>query len=72
MLEASIVTWACGEEYGRWMQVKAVQEYMEELLEADQKFLVFYHHKVMGEGLQEVLNKWARPPLLLCVIQSIR
>ena len=39
------------------LQVKAVQEYLEDLLDQDQKFLVFYHHKVMGEGLQEVLNK---------------
>jgi hypothetical protein len=37
--------------------VKAVQNYVTELLDQDQKFLIFFHHKVMGEGLQETMNK---------------
>ena len=39
------------------MQVKAVQQYVTELLESDQKFLIFCHHKVLNDGIAEVLNK---------------
>ena len=34
-----------------------VQQYLEELLEQDVKFLVFCHHKVMNDGIAQVLNK---------------
>ena len=34
-----------------------VQQYLEELLEQDIKFLVFCHHKVMNDGIAQVLNK---------------
>ena len=36
-----------------------VQAYVEELLEAGEKFLVFCHHKVMIDGLLETLNRYA-------------
>ena len=39
------------------VQVKVVQQYLEELLEQDVKFLVFCHHKVMNDGIAQVLNK---------------
>lgn len=39
------------------LQVKVVQQYVEGLLLEDQKFLIFCHHKVMNDGIAEVLNK---------------
>ena len=45
------------------MQVKAVQEYLKELLEnTDQKLLVFAHHKELLDGVEFAMNKCA----LLC------
>lgn len=38
-------------------QVKVVQQYVTGLLDEDQKFLIFCHHKVMNDGIAEVLNK---------------
>jgi hypothetical protein len=38
-------------------QVKAVQDYVAELVEGDQKFLIFGHHKVLLDGIEFVLNK---------------
>ena len=48
-------------------QVRAVQEYVRELLELEVKFLIFAHHQVLLDGIQEVLNRCApllarRPP----------
>ena len=43
-----------------WVQVKAVQEYLKELLETtDQKLLVFAHHKDMLDGIEFIMNKSA-------------
>lgn len=42
------------------MQVKVVQQYVGELLDQDQKFLIFCHHKVMNDGIAEILNKCAQ------------
>ena len=40
------------------MQVKAVQEYLKELLEnTDQKLLVFAHHKELLDGVEFAMNK---------------
>ncbi|KAK9841983.1 hypothetical protein WJX81_002729 [Elliptochloris bilobata] len=39
------------------LKVKAVQEYVRELLDQEQKFLIFAHHRVLLDGIQEVLNK---------------
>ena len=42
------------------MQVKAVQEYLKELLEnTDQKLLVFAHHKELLDGVEFAMNKCA-------------
>ena len=44
----------------RWTraQVKAVQEYLKELLETtDQKLLVFAHHKDLLDGIEFIMNK---------------
>ena len=42
------------------MQVKAVQEYLKELLEnTDQKLLVFAHHKDLLDGVEFIMNKCA-------------
>lgn len=42
------------------VQVKAVQEYLKELLETtDQKLLVFAHHKDMLDGIEFIMNKSA-------------
>jgi len=48
-----------GEGGGDAAQVRAVQEYVRELLDQEQKFLVFAHHQVLMDGIQEVLNKRA-------------
>lgn len=40
-------------------QVRAVQEYVRELLEQEEKFLIFAHHQVLLDGIQEVINKCA-------------
>ena len=41
-------------------QVKAVQEYLKELLEnTDQKLLVFAHHKDLLDGVEFIMNKCA-------------
>ena len=45
-------------------QVRAVQEYVRELLDQEQKFLIFAHHKVLLDGIQEVLNKRGPYPTL--------
>ena len=37
-------------------KLKAVQEYVKDLLNSDKKFLLFCHHQVMMAGLAEVLN----------------
>jgi hypothetical protein len=38
--------------------VKAVQEYLKELLETtDQKLLVFAHHKDLLDGIEFIMNK---------------
>ena len=40
--------------------MKAVQEYLKELLEnTDQKLLVFAHHKDLLDGVEFVMNKYA-------------
>ena len=40
------------------LQVKAVQEYLKELLEnTDQKLLVFAHHKELLDGVEFAMNK---------------
>ena len=39
------------------MQAKAVQQYVEDLLDQEQKFLIFCHHKSMNDAIAEVLNK---------------
>ncbi len=36
-----------------------MQEYVRELLDQEQKFLIFAHHQVLMDGIQEVLNKRA-------------
>ena len=42
------------------LQVKAVQEYLKELLEnTDQKLLVFAHHKELLDGVEFAMNKCA-------------
>lgn len=43
----------------RGTQVRAVQEYVRELLEQEEKFLIFAHHQVLLDGIQEVINKCA-------------
>lgn len=40
------------------VQIKAVQEYLKELLEStDQKLLVFAHHKDLLDGIEFIMNK---------------
>ena len=39
------------------VQAKAVQQYVEDLLDQEQKFLIFCHHKSMNDAIAEVLNK---------------
>lgn len=42
------------------LQVKAVQEYLKEMLEnTDQKLLVFAHHKELLDGVEFIMNKCA-------------
>lgn len=36
-----------------------MQEYVRELLEQEEKFLIFAHHQVLLDGIQEVINKCA-------------
>ena len=43
---------------GVCVQIKAVQEYLKELLEStDQKLLVFAHHKDLLDGIEFTMNK---------------
>ena len=45
------------------VQVKAVQEYLKELLEnTDQKLLIFAHHRDLLDGVEFVMNKYAAAP----------
>ncbi len=63
-----------GEGGGDAAQVRAVQEYVRELLDQEQKFLVFAHHQVLMDGIQEVLNKRApafRPVSFFFFYQSV-
>lgn len=39
------------------LQVKAVQRYISELLEADEKVLVFAHHRCLLDGIEACLRK---------------
>lgn len=39
------------------VKVKAVQSYVEDLLEADEKFLIFAHHKDLMDGIEKSINR---------------
>lgn len=38
-----------------------MQQFIDDLLDSNQKFIVFCHHKVMNDGVAEILNKCAPP-----------
>ena len=39
------------------LQVPAVQEYVKDLLESDQKFLAFAHHTSLLDGMETAFRK---------------
>lgn len=39
------------------MQIKAVQQYVADLLENDEKFLIFAHHQCLLDGVEQCLRR---------------